>query len=643
MAGSYGRALATSTLTRPIRTRLEGRSGRCAVPVSAEIEDVQTCVRRARDRLMKLHLEGYEAFALEQGQERKQWYHVFRLHSFIILALRNSRAVNGDNTTLYVRLEWTPAGLHWQGPCADDHDLKRSGGVFYPFLRMYKDTMQPALALQRLDAGILAPMESDPKQFSVSKFNSSHWANLVERELVAGVSSPRVPSSKKIFGSSRSSVQSQQSEVTQSRSSSQCVAGGQSVVTQSFSAGQSVATASFVVCGQSVLGDLPQLKPFKHVDTCSTGYSDSDDDALEGRLPQRSASDWTQEVRVPELEYLEPIDDVGHSDKFWCRLLKHQMQHGQAVGIGRTFARPPEQSVLGIGNFGCVWRARDRRTGAWFAVKNMDQRQAGNECEILGHLKSCGHPCIVQMLHFQEFAEVRLCAIVMELCKGGDLLSAICNAREECKLSGKTYEAPSQARVWVGQIFLGLEHLHLQSGILVRDIKPGNVLLDENGQAKISDFGLSCKRADLNERTEQDSPVGTPGYAAPEVLKLEAYDCEADLFSFGALLWVLASGGLSSEEAPQPPSSTHLLRNASDFSPLCDDWQMLRAAAADINGTIAPPICGDVQDLVLRLTVVDSCERFDHAQIRTHSYFEPLRLPPCGAGPALRWLEQCRS
>lgn len=635
MAGRYGRALATSTLTRPIRNQL----GRCAVSVSAEAEEVQTCVRRARDRLMKLHLEGYEAFALEQGQERIQWYHVFRLHSFIILALRNSNAVNGNSATLYVRLEWTPGGLQWQGPCANDHDLRGAGGVLYPFLRMYKPTSQPASALRRLDAGILAQMETDPKQYSMSKFNSSHWANLVERELLARVSSPRAPASKKIFGSARSSaVSSQQSDVTQSLSvSSQSLAWGQSATGQSLR--QSIVAGQSIIAGQSIVGDLPQVKSFKNLDVCS----DSDDDLLHMRLPERSTSDWTQEVRLPELEYLEPVDDAGHPDKFWCRLFKHQMQHGSAIGIGRTFARPPEQSILGMGNFGCVWRARDRRTGAWFAVKNMDQRQAGNECEILSHLKSCGHPSIVQMLHFQEFAEVRLCSIVMELCKGGDLLAAICSAREESNVSGKAYEAPSQACALAGQIFLGLEHLHLQASVLVRDLKPGNVLLDEHGQAKISDFGLSCKRDDLNERADQASPVGTPGYVAPEVLKLESYNFEADMYSFGALLWVLASGGLSAEEAPQPPSSTHLLRNATDFSCLCDDWQMLRAAAADTNGTIAPAICGDVQDLVLRLTAKDFSERLDHAQIRTHPYFQLLRLPPSGTGQALRWLEQCRS
>lgn len=584
---------------------------------------------------MKLHLEGYEAFELEQGQERVQWYHVFRLHSFIILALRNNRTVGGGGATVYVRLEWTPAGVQWQGPCANDHDLKHSGGVLYPFLRMYKPTSQPASALQQLDAGILAPMETDPKQFSVSRFNSSHWANLVERDLVARISRAP-PASKKIFGSTRTSLHSQQSGTSQctTASSHYSVVDGQS---HSLAGGQSNASNATFRSGHSVVGDLPQLKPLKHLDI----ESDSDDDLHRG-FP-RSTSDWTLEVRVPELEHLEPIDDVGHPDKFWCKLMKHQLQHGQAAGIGRTFARPPEQSVIGMGNFGCVWRAKDRRTGAWFAVKNMDQRQAGNECEIFGHLKSCGHPCVMQMLHFQEFADVRLCAIVMELCKGGDLLVAICSAREECTLSGKTYEAPYQSSRWAGQVFLGLEHLHLQAGVLVRDLKPGNVLLDEHGQAKISDFGLSCKTADLNECAEQASPMGTPGYVAPEVLKSEAYDFKADMYSFGALLWVLTSGGLSADEAPQPPSSTCLLHDTHDFSPLYDDWQMLRAAAADANGTVAPAICGDVQDLVLRLTAMDLSERFDHLQVRSHPYFKPLRLPPGGSGPALRWLEQSRS
>lgn len=88
------------------------------------------------------------------------------------------------------------------------------------------------------------------------------------------------------------------------------------------------------------------------------------------------------------------------------------------------------------------------------------------------------------------------------------------------------------------KVILGLEHMHKRF-IVYRDLKPANILLDENGHIRISDLGLAC---DFFRRKPHTS-VGTHGYMAPEVLlKGVEYDSCADWFSFGCMLYKLLEG-----------------------------------------------------------------------------------------------------
>lgn len=85
---------------------------------------------------------------------------------------------------------------------------------------------------------------------------------------------------------------------------------------------------------------------------------------------------------------------------------------------------------------------------------------------------------------------------------------------------------------------MGLEHMHKRY-IVYRDLKPANILLDENGHVRISDLGLAC---DFSKKKPHAS-VGTHGYMAPEVLsKGTPYDSSADWFSFGCMLYKLLKG-----------------------------------------------------------------------------------------------------
>ena len=88
------------------------------------------------------------------------------------------------------------------------------------------------------------------------------------------------------------------------------------------------------------------------------------------------------------------------------------------------------------------------------------------------------------------------------------------------------------------QVILGLDHMHRRY-IVYLDLKPANILLDENGHVRISDLGLAC---DFSKKKPHAS-VGTHGYMAPEVLsKGTPYDSSADWFSFGCMLYKLLKG-----------------------------------------------------------------------------------------------------
>ncbi len=86
----------------------------------------------------------------------------------------------------------------------------------------------------------------------------------------------------------------------------------------------------------------------------------------------------------------------------------------------------------------------------------------------------------------------------------------------------------------IKQIIRALSYIHLNS-VVHRDIKSHNVLVDENLNVKICDFGLAKLKSELNYGSGQFA--GTPAYMAPELFQKKAYDEKIDVFSFGTLMW----------------------------------------------------------------------------------------------------------
>lgn len=190
---------------------------------------------------------------------------------------------------------------------------------------------------------------------------------------------------------------------------------------------------------------------------------------------------------------------------------------------------------------GTVWRAFDHRLGGYCAAKLVRPADAGL---LLRVVREQGlrleHPHVSSPYTWVADGDV---LIAMELYAGGSLASLI---RDHGALP-EPYVA-----VILGQLLDALEHVH-EVGLVHRDVKPANVLLDVTGQGRphclLGDFGLALPR-EGPRLTEAGHVVGTWGYLPPEAATGTPPDVRRDLYALGILAWQLLSG---SEDPPDVP------------------------------------------------------------------------------------------
>ncbi|XP_028291619.1 rhodopsin kinase GRK1 isoform X2 [Gouania willdenowi] len=189
--------------------------------------------------------------------------------------------------------------------------------------------------------------------------------------------------------------------------------------------------------------------------------------------------------------------------------------------------------VLGKGGFGEVFACQMRATGKLYACKKLNKKRlkkrkgyegAMVEKRILARV----HSRFIVSLSYAFQSKTELC-LVMTIMNGGDLRYHIYNVDENNPGFGE-----ARACYYTAQIIQGLEHLH-QNRILYRDLKPENVLLDSQGNVRISDLGLAVELPNHQQKTK--GYAGTPGFMAPELLRGEWYDYSVDYFSLGVTLY----------------------------------------------------------------------------------------------------------
>jgi serine/threonine protein kinase len=193
---------------------------------------------------------------------------------------------------------------------------------------------------------------------------------------------------------------------------------------------------------------------------------------------------------------------------------------------------------LGSGGMARVYLGRDEVLDRLVAIKVLNHAHGGTDIgdrfEREGRTAArLAHPNVVQVYDAGEalFNGGEISYIVMEYVSGGDLKGLI---DERGRLSG--HELAGLA----DEICAGLAHAHGR-GVIHRDIKPHNILLDESGRAKVTDFGIA-RALDTTQATRTGSFLGTALYSSPEQLQGKKVTPKSDVYSLGATLYQAATG-----------------------------------------------------------------------------------------------------
>ena len=228
---------------------------------------------------------------------------------------------------------------------------------------------------------------------------------------------------------------------------------------------------------------------------------------------------------------------------------------GSGIGPGAVLAdRYRIDSVVGRGGMATVYLGHDRLLDRDVAVKVLGSFAAsatGSNQEFLHEARASAalsHANIVGVYDAGVHGNERY--IVMEFVGGGSLFEEIQSAAPM---------APEHAIAIATQLADALDYGH-RHGIVHCDVKPQNVLMDENGHPKLVDFGISSSIAATGALTE--TVTGTAGYIAPEQLLGEHLDGRADIYSLGCLIYEMLSGDLPFEAANLAALATQRLVRA---------------------------------------------------------------------------------
>src|SRR5437763_1417534 len=208
----------------------------------------------------------------------------------------------------------------------------------------------------------------------------------------------------------------------------------------------------------------------------------------------------------------------------------------------QTLGRYQLERVLGKGAMGIVYEALDPKLHRKVAIKTilisqLDEETAKDfsmrfvrEAHAVARLN---HPNIVQVYDFGQ--EGDMAYLVMEFIRGDELKSTLS--------TGRQFDRKECVRIMC-ELLDGLEFAH-EAGVVHRDIKPANVMLDSQGRAKLTEFGVArVTDSDRThaERTQAGTVVGTPAYMSPEQIQGQRIDRRTDIFSAGVILYQFLTG-----------------------------------------------------------------------------------------------------
>ncbi len=212
--------------------------------------------------------------------------------------------------------------------------------------------------------------------------------------------------------------------------------------------------------------------------------------------------------------------------------------------------RRPE--LIGRGAMGDIFRAEDEELGRTVAVKVLSERYASDasirtrfEHEALAAARLSGDPATITIFDVGEWEGRPF--IVMEYLSGGSL--------EDRLRAGRPSTA--EALSWLEQAAAALDSAH-RSGVVHRDVKPGNFLLDPSGALKVADFGIAST-AGMESLTMTGTVLGTAGYLSPEQAQGERASAASDRYALAGVAFELLTGRRPFEsDSPTAEAAAHV-------------------------------------------------------------------------------------
>src|SRR5947209_116290 len=246
--------------------------------------------------------------------------------------------------------------------------------------------------------------------------------------------------------------------------------------------------------------------------------------------------------------------------------------------------------LLGAGGMGAVYKAKDREVDRLVAIKVI-RRELAAKPDVVRRFKQelilarkVTHKNVIRIYDLGEAEGVKF--ITMEFVEGRDLRTIL---TERGKLP------PEEAAGIIAQVCRALDAAHSE-GVVHRDLKPQNIMLDKQGKVTVMDFGIA-RSMETPGMTQTGVLVGTPEYMSPEQAKGEEADARSDLFSLGIIFYELLTG-----KSPYRASSAvaMLVKRAQERAvpPVRED----------------PSIPRDLSDVAVKCLETDPQRRYQSAQ-----------------------------